>query len=220
MWWCVLALPLGWLLLKGDWRSNFFHVNHAIKIGNYGSVVIASPDTDIFASALQHFCNLKCFDLEELWFVSGRGNSRTFFPIHDLINYLNSDLVENLPAIHTLTRCYTASKVGTKSRADREITNCYQLLYACGRDTLREETIADVEKFLLKCITKHDVDTFDELRFIVYYDKHLVFDIEHFPPTSDTISQHILRSCLQCYTWLHPAFWETLTWIHSNMVID
>ena len=149
---------------------------------------------------------MKYFDLEELWFVSGRGNSRTFFPIHDLINYLNSDLVENLPAIHTLTRCYTASKVGTKSRADRERTNCYQLLYAFGRDALREETIADVEKFLLKCITKHDVDTFDELRFIVYYDKHLVFDTEHFPPTSDTIRQHILRSHLQCYTWLHPAF--------------
>ena len=26
----------------------FFHANYAIKIGNYGSVVIAYPDTDIF----------------------------------------------------------------------------------------------------------------------------------------------------------------------------
>ena len=33
----------------------FFHANNAIKIGNYVSVVIASPDTDIFASALHHF---------------------------------------------------------------------------------------------------------------------------------------------------------------------
>ena len=49
----------------------FFHANHAIKIGNYGSVVMASPDTDIFLSTLHHFCKLKCFDLEELWFVSG-----------------------------------------------------------------------------------------------------------------------------------------------------
>ena len=46
----------------------FFHANHAIKIGNYGSVVTASPDTDIFVSAPYH---LKYFDLEELWFVSG-----------------------------------------------------------------------------------------------------------------------------------------------------
>ena len=60
------------------------NANHAIKIKNYGSVVIASPDTDIFVSTLHHFCKLKYFDLEELWFVSGRGNSRTFLPIHDL----------------------------------------------------------------------------------------------------------------------------------------
>ena len=49
----------------------FFLANHAMKSGNYGSVVIASPDTDIFPSALHHFCKLKYFDLEELWFVSG-----------------------------------------------------------------------------------------------------------------------------------------------------
>ena len=53
----------------------FFYANHAIKIRNYGSVVIASPDTDIVVSALHHFCKVKYFDLEELWFVSGQGNS-------------------------------------------------------------------------------------------------------------------------------------------------
>ena len=48
----------------------FFHANHAIKVGNYGSVVIASPDTYIFVFALHHFCKLKYFDMEELSFVS------------------------------------------------------------------------------------------------------------------------------------------------------
>ena len=90
-----------------------------MKIGNYGSVVIASADTDIFVPTLHHFFNLKYFDLEELWFVSGRGNSRTLFTIHDLANDLDSDLVEVLPAIHAVTGCDTASKVGTKSRAIR-----------------------------------------------------------------------------------------------------
>ena len=33
----------------------FFHANQTIKIRNYGSAVIASPDTDIFVSALNHF---------------------------------------------------------------------------------------------------------------------------------------------------------------------
>ena len=102
---------------EGDNRI-FFHENHhAIKIGNYRSVGIASPETDIFVSAIHHFCKLNCFDLEKLWFVSGQANSRTFFPVHNLVNDLDLDLVEVLPAIHALTGCDTASKVGTKSRA-------------------------------------------------------------------------------------------------------
>ena len=116
------------------------------------------------------------------------------------------DLVEVLPAIHALTGCDTASKVGTKSIAVREGADCYHLQYTLGRDALSDEMIADAEKFLLKCITKHDIDTFDELRFIVYHEKYLKFDIERFPPTSDNIRQHKLRAYLQCYIWLHSVF--------------
>ena len=148
--------------------------------------------------------------LQELWTASGQRNSRTFFPIHDLAHHLDLDLVEVLPAIHALTGCDTASKVGTKSRAVREGADCYHLLYAFGRDAWSDEMIADAEKFLLKCIRKHDVDTFDELRFIVYHEKYLKFDIECFPPTSDKIRQHILRAYLQCYIWLHPAILENI----------
>ena len=112
-------------------------------------MVIASLDTGIFVSAPHHFCKLKYFDLGELWFVSGRGNSRKFFPIHDLANNLDLDLVEVLPAIHALTGYNTASKVGTKSRAVREGADCYHLLYAFGTDALSDEMIPDAEKFLL-----------------------------------------------------------------------
>ena len=49
-----------------------FHANHAIKIGNYRSVAIASPDTDIFVSTLDHFCKLKYFDLEVMVCFSSR----------------------------------------------------------------------------------------------------------------------------------------------------
>ena len=136
---------------------------------------------------------------------------QNILPIHDLANDLDSDFVEVLPAIHALIGCDTSSKVGTKSRAVREGADCYRLLYTFGWDALSDEMTADAEEFLLKCITKHDVDTFDELRFIVYHEKYLEFDIERFPPTSDNIRQH------SGYTLL---FWKTLTRIHLNMVID
>ena len=196
---CVLALSVGWLVLKGYRNDFFFHGNHAVKIGNYGSVVIASPDTDIFVSALHHFYKLKYFDLEELWFVSGRGNSRTFFPLHDLANDFGSDLAEVLPEINVLTGWDTTCKEGRKSRAVREGADSYYSLYAFGRDALSDKMIDDAGKFLQKCITKHDIDTFNELHFIVYHEKYLEFGIECFPPPPDNRRQHILRAHLQCY---------------------
>ena len=80
--------------------------------------------TDKFASALRHFWKLKHFDLEDLWFALGWGNSRTYFPIHDLANDLDPYLAKVLPAIPAPTGCDTASKVGTKSRAIREGADC------------------------------------------------------------------------------------------------
>ena len=142
-------------------------------------VVITSPDTDIFVSPLYHFCKLNY-----CWF--------------------RFRLSEVLPAIHTLTGSDTATKVGTKSSAIRAGADCYHLMYSFGRDSLSDKLITDAEKFLLKCITKHDVDTFDELRFIVYHDKYSKFDIEHFPQTSThNIKDSIYLQCCVC---LHSAF--------------
>ena len=64
-----------------------------------------------------HFFKLKYFNLDELWFVSSRGNSRTFFPIHDLANDL-----------YSLSGCDISSKIGTKRRAVIEGANCYHFL--------------------------------------------------------------------------------------------
>ena len=205
---------------EGDNRI-FFHENHhAIKIGNYRSVGIASPETDIFVSAIHHFCKLNCFDLEKLWFVSGQANSRTFFPVHNLVNDLDLDLVEVLPAIHALTGCDTASKVGTKSRAVREGAGCYHLLYAFGRDALSDEMIADAEKFLLKCITKHDVDTFDERVLLSNMRNIWRLTLNAFCQLLITSnSRYCVHICSVIYGYT-LFFWKIMTWIHLNMVID
>ena len=74
--------------------------------------------------------------------MSSRSDSRTLFPIHDLADDLDPDLAEILPAIHALTGCDTASKVGTKSKAVKEgANNGYKLLSSFGRDELSEEMI-------------------------------------------------------------------------------
>ena len=188
-----------------------FHVNHAVNVGRFGSVVVASSDTDIFVSAAHHFNKLMYNDLQELWLISGRSESRSVVPINDLVDAMDPDFIEVLPAIHALTGCDTTSKFGTKSKAVIEgMKNGYNLLYTFGRDEINDQMIADAEKFLLSFITNHKVDTFDELQYIVYHEKHLQFDIERFPPTSASVRQHILRAYIQCYIWLHAPFLQDI----------
>ena len=92
--------------------------------------------------------------------------------------------------MHTFTGCDTTSKVGTKIWAIKGDNNGYELLYYFARDELREQEITDTEKFFLTWIMNYDVDTCNELLFIVYHEKHMQFVIERFRPTSDSIRQH------------------------------
>ena len=84
------------------------------------------------------------------------------------------------------------------------------LLKSFGRETINDNIIAVAEAFLLSCITTHDVNSFDELRHIVYHKKHSNFDIEKFPPTSATVEQHIRRAFLQCHMWTHASYNEEI----------
>ena len=80
----------------------------------------------------------------------------------------------------------------------------------------------------LRCVTKHEIDTFDDLRYLVYHEKYQEFDIDRFPPTSDSIRQHILRAYLQSYKWVYCPVLENISleplkygyWVdqHGNLV--
>ena len=58
-----------------------FYANHAVKAGNFKNIVIASPDTDVFVSAIHQYSKLRNLTLEELWFISGHSQSRSVVPI-------------------------------------------------------------------------------------------------------------------------------------------
>ena len=124
---------------------------------------------------------------------------------------LDSDFVNVLVPIHDLAGADSLSKVGTKSKACKEGLKHFALLSGFGRQPLTDEMINNAERFLLKCVTKHDVKSFDELRYVVFHKKYLEFSIERFPPTSDSIRQHIMRAYLQSYKRLLSPFLENIT---------
>ena len=106
-------------------------MNHAVRVGRFSSVAIASPDTDVFVSAMHHFKNLSRYILQELWVVSGGSNSRHVIPIHLIVSSMDPGFVQVLPAIHSLTGCDTTSKFSTKLKAVKmgmENGFCYSVL--------------------------------------------------------------------------------------------
>ena len=110
---------------------------------------------------------------------------------------INESTLEVLPAIHALTGCDTTSQVGTKGNALKVGFNKgSELLSSFKLQRLDEDNIQNAEKFLVNCISKNEVDTFDELRHQFFHEKHLSFDIERFPPTSvydNTFYVHIFK---------------------------
>jgi len=153
------------------------------------------------------------FDLKYLWFITGRSSSRFIIPIHDLINVMESDLIDILPAVHALTGCDTTSKIGTKTSAFKTAEKYgYELIYSFGKSELTEQMINNAERFLVRCLSSNEnIGCFDELRYEVFHKKQLQFNIETFPPISNSIKIHIKRAFLQCHLWLHAPFVSNIT---------
>ena len=171
----------------------FFHVSHGIIVYKYKKVVITWPDTDVFISALYHFNRWIFFGLIELWVVSGKSNSKLAVPLHRIIESIDSNVVDILPAAHALPGCDTSSKVGTKlSALQIALKQGYDLLFDFGRTELSEKMISSAERFLVCCVSRNsDFDTFDELRNHAYHAKSSQIDLEKLPPTSSSIRLHI-----------------------------
>ena len=189
-----------------------FHLNHAVKISKFCSVVIASPDTDVFVCILHHFSQLACFSLNKFWVASRRSNSLTVVAIHDLVEKMTADIIEILPAVHLLTGWDTASKIGTKVATLKTANVCgYEHLCFFGKHELTNKLMYNAKQFLLRCIQNEKVDSFDDLRYDVYQQKLHEFYLEKFPGTSSAIKQHILYAYLQCHLWLHAPFIEDIS---------
>ena len=161
---------------------------------------------------MHHFSNWTDYDIKELWMLSGQGRSSRAIPLHQLVNTMDSTVIEVLPAVHALSGCDTTSKIGTKKSAFQTAEKSgEEYLKSFGKSVLTEEMVCSAEKFLADCLSNDKkLQTFDELRFQTYHKKTLQLDFEKLPCTSNSIHRHIKRAFLQCYRWLHAPFMETI----------
>ena len=143
------------------------------------------------------------FGSQKLWCVTGLSKSRTFVPVHKAVDILKLDVIEILPIVHALKGCDPNSAIASKKSALRVAKMIgYEYLHSFGNIVLTDHIITNDESFLVKCISPNfSIKCFDELRHETYYD-----NLEKFPPTSESIRQHIKREYLHCYLWFHSSF--------------
>ena len=115
--------------------------------------MIASGYTEVFVYALYHFSLCIYLGLKELWIVAGKSNAKFAIPVHTILDQLDTDVVDILPAMHALTGSDTTSKVGTKaSGLQRAIEEGQKLLFDLWRGELSENMIPMAEYFLTQCV--------------------------------------------------------------------
>ena len=65
--------------------------------------MVVSPDTDVFVNAVYHFTQWIYCGLEELWILSGKSGGNKIFPVHNLVQAMDNNIIDVLPAVHALT---------------------------------------------------------------------------------------------------------------------
>lgn len=189
--------------LEADTRM-FLHASHAAKLfTSPGSIIIHSPDTDVFVLGIRFFQDLKSKYMSHLWIAVGTGDKKRYLACHTIYDHYGSEMCELLPRLHAFTGSDTTSKVGTKKAAlklfkkDEDFRDALKTLNLGFRD----KNLKMLEQFYLKLIKKPG-DSCDESRHIIFITKpKSAGNMSTLPCTSDAFKQHVLRTIVQVYTW-------------------
>ena len=170
----------------------------------YERIIIISPDTDVAILCAAHFDNLKCI---ELWFRTGVKDKLRFIPVHTLTQKLGLEVCKALPGFHALTGCDSTSALaglGKKKALTSLLRNKeHQItLSKLGENAELSNSVFKACEAFICSLYSHVKDTetnIDELRYYLFCQKGQ--RNENLPPTSDSLLQHIKRTCYQAYVW-------------------
>ncbi|KAG1664879.1 Transposable element Tc3 transposase [Nymphon striatum] len=90
-----------------------FHINDGVVKHGVQSVLVDSPDTDVFVNLIFHFNTT--WQLQKLYVKLGNRKTKKTVPVHLLVDQLDNGLVSCLPAIHALSGCDSTSKEASES---------------------------------------------------------------------------------------------------------
>lgn len=204
----------------------FLHAKHALVSNNNAvSLVIHSPDTDVFIFGIYFWPDLKNMGCKGTWLITGVSDRKRALGCHIASETLGFTTSRILPALHVFTGCDSTSKLGTKKFSFSVLKNneaSVDILELLHESNLTTEQLRKLEGLYLKIIKKKG-DSCDESRCIHFLSNpSAVNDISCLPCTSDSFKQQVLRCFAQLYHWTNSmtAFVEPLDLNQFGFYLD
>ena len=179
------------------------HANHAVA-NNYKTVVIDTPDTDVFIIALYHSCHIN----RSLYIKTGVKNKRRYISLDAIkeklkVRYKNSmditDICDALVAYHAFTGCDAVSAFCGRGKIkplktllnNDEFIATFQMLGSHWQ--LSEYLLSRIEMFTCHMYGKFSSDV-NETRYKMYCASNGPIDSECLPPCHNALQLHTQRA--------------------------
>jgi len=176
------------------------------------TLTVVTSDTDIITVLLYHLKNTwtgtALYVLKNGRDKSSKQLQKELYPLHKLLSELNPNVVDQLPAAHSLTGCNTVAKVGTKGAMLKALQEHSELIQNFGRDRLDKDAMFFAEKFLVKVIATKKLancSTFNELR-VQQHHQSMAKKFVDLPCTSSALKENIKWAYLQARLWYEAPF--------------
>jgi len=175
---------------------------------------VVTTDTDVFVVLLYHLKNIwsgtNLYLLKKGTTKGSHKRQLELFHLNKILDELDANMVDQLPAAHALTGCDTVGKVGTKGAMLKILKSeepTISLLQGFGLDRLDGDMYSQAEEFLVKVVSKKfgNSITFNQLRVDLYYGSKSKTFVD-LPCTSSALKYNIARAYLQTRQWLEAPF--------------
>eukprot|EP00112_Aurelia_sp_Birch-Aquarium-sp1_P020752 Seg542.2 transcript_id=Seg542.2/GoldUCD/mRNA.D3Y31 product="hypothetical protein" protein_id=Seg542.2/GoldUCD/D3Y31 len=165
------------------------------------SVVIKSPDTDVFILMVGH----KHAIAADLYFDTGSGNNRRIISIQSIYESLGPDLSASLIGFHAFTGCDSTSAFYGKGKTKaftllENKPDFVSMFKQLGRSyQVESELFAQLEKYVCHLYNQPTVDEVDFARYNQF--KLGQFGEDSMPCTRNVLRQHVKRVVFQARIW-------------------
>ena len=104
--------------------------------------------------------------------LCGQGHTKRYVAVHDIVKSIPQELLDALPAVHSLTGCDTTSKISTKCNAIKTVTkDYYHLLTEFLKSDIGDRLNNNAEEYQVQCLSKcaSNDEGFNDLRYSMYH---------------------------------------------------